>query len=95
MVTGVAVRLNIEANVAVGTIGVALLNATLLGETLTNLIVAWTSLETALGSVARTVVFKRETRLKATDSPGVSRLAPASDWPRASAIEFRNVWASY
>lgn len=94
IVTGVAVRLNMQpGGVAVGAIGVALTNATSVGETLTNFIVSWTSLETALGAVARIVSFKRDTQLEPASSDSPEQLP--ENWPQAGAVEFVNVWASY
>ena len=95
IVTGVAVRLNMEpGGAAVGAIGVALTNATSVGETLTNFIVSWTSLETALGAVARIASFKRDTQLEPASSDPCQQQLP-KNWPQAGAIEFVNVWASY
>jgi ABC-type multidrug transport system fused ATPase/permease subunit len=95
IVTGVAVRLNMEpGRAAVGAIGVALTNATSVGETLTNFIVSWTSLETALGAIARIASFKRDTQLEPASSDPCQQQLP-ENWPQAGAIEFVNVWASY
>lgn len=94
IVTGVAVRLNMgPGGAAVGAIGVALTNATSLGETLTNLIVSWTSLETALGAVARIALFKRDTPREIAGND--TREPLPDDWSRKGVIEFVNVWASY
>jgi ABC-type multidrug transport system fused ATPase/permease subunit len=94
IVTGVAVRLNMEpGRVALGAIGVALTNATSVGETLTNFIVSWTSLETALGAVARIVSFKRDTQLELASSDALDQVP--ENWPQPGTIEFVNVWASY
>ncbi|KAK3293679.1 putative multidrug resistance protein MDR [Chaetomium fimeti] len=98
IVTGVAVRLNMEAGkvAAVGALGVALTNATSVGETLTNFIVSWTSLETALGAVARVVAFKRDTRREGVGGGGVGEYMQVPDsWPQTGEVEFVNVWASY
>ncbi|KAK3900029.1 P-loop containing nucleoside triphosphate hydrolase protein [Staphylotrichum tortipilum] len=98
LVTGVAVRLNMgPGTVAVGAIGVALTNATSLGETLANLIVSWTSLETALGAVARIAAFTRDTPLEpgSTTTTDNSRQPPPNDWPQTGSITFHNVWSSY
>ncbi len=73
---------------AVGAIGVALTNATSLGETLTNLIVSWTSLETALGAVARIALFKRDTPLEPAGSDAGEL---DDDRSGTGAIEFVNV----
>ncbi|KAK0651013.1 P-loop containing nucleoside triphosphate hydrolase protein [Cercophora newfieldiana] len=99
VVAGVAVGLNksqqqpgnIGGAVTVGAIGVALTNATSLGETLTALMVSWTSLETTLGAVARILLFQRNTRLEeGTEDPGAATI-----WPQRGSIELTNVWASY
>jgi ATP-binding cassette subfamily C (CFTR/MRP) protein 1 len=90
LVLGVAI--SVENKVKPAAIGVAFLNATTLGESLTNFIVSWTSLETSLGAVARISSFCRGT--PAEKEPDVAEEMPY-DWPPRGAIEFRNVSASY
>ena len=90
LVLGVAI--SIESKVNPAAIGVAFLNATTLGETLTQLIVSWTSLETSLGAIARISSFVRDTPQE--QDPASPENAP-HDWPKEGGIEFRNVRASY
>lgn len=114
VIAGVAVGLNkaqqqpgsAASGVTVGAIGVALTNATSLGQTLTNFIISWTTLETTLGAVARISLFKRHTRLE--PEPGVDGLTrndsppgrpdtsgDATVWPERGSVRLTNVWASY
>jgi len=114
VVAGVAVGLNksqqesgsVGSAVTVGAIGVALTNATSLGQTLTNFIISWTTLETTLGAVARISLFKRNTRLEPkpdVDTPTDPPRSPPHDdsegevvvWPDRGTIQLTNVWASY
>ncbi|KAG6184716.1 hypothetical protein E4U36_001748 [Claviceps purpurea] len=98
LVAGVAVAVRSKVNV--GAIGVAFLNASTLGETLTHFIMAWTSLETSLGAIARIALFKRDTPSE-QDPPShiapssSSPTAPTSWWPSSGEVIFDNVWASY
>lgn len=59
LVAGVTSAL--RSNVNVGAVGVAFVNATTLGETLTWLVVSYTSLETSLGPITRIVSFEQDT----------------------------------
>jgi ATP-binding cassette, subfamily C (CFTR/MRP), member 1 len=90
LVLGVAI--SIERRVNPAAIGVAFLNATTLGETLTHFIVNWTSLETSLGAIARISSFVKTTPRE--KEPQVSQEV-SHDWPSRGAVEFRSVWASY
>ncbi|KAF2277337.1 putative ATP-binding cassette transporter [Westerdykella ornata] len=75
-----------------GAVGVAFLNATTLGETLTNFITAWTSLETSLGAIARIEAFARDTPV---EHEAESPVQVQPEWPEHGSVEFDNVWASY
>jgi ATP-binding cassette, subfamily C (CFTR/MRP), member 1 len=90
LVLGVAI--SIERKVKPAAIGVAFLNATTLGETLTHFIVSWTSLETSLGAIARISSFVKTTPRE--KEPAVPEDV-SHDWPSRGGIEFKNVWASY
>lgn len=86
------VSISIERKIKPAAIGVAFLNATTLGETLTQFIVNWTSLETSLGAIARISSFCTTTpREKEPDTPE----EVPHDWPSRGAIEFKNVSATY
>jgi ABC-type multidrug transport system fused ATPase/permease subunit len=90
LVLGVAI--GIERKVKPAAIGVTFLNATTLGETLTQFIVSWTSLETSLGAIARISSFVKTTPRE--KEPAVPEDV-SHDWPSRGGIEFKNVWASY
>lgn len=90
LVLGVAIA--VETKVKPAAIGVAFLNVTTLGESLTLLIVSWTSLETSLGAVARISSFCNNTPQE--KEPVVPEEVPV-DWPSRGVIEFKNVWAGY
>lgn len=89
-IAGIAIAL--KGKVAAGSVGVAFLNITTLGETLTNFMTSWTSLETSLGTIARIMTFE-------TDKPNEHEYQSAVDvpesWPGAGQIIFNNVWATY
>jgi len=91
-IAGVAVSL--RDKVVAGAVGVAFLNVTTLGSSLTNFIIAWTSLETSLGAIARIALFERDTpnerRGKYIAAAGV-----ASTWPERGHVRFENVHTSY
>lgn len=90
VVTGMAV--GIRNKTTVGAIGVAFLNLTTLGETLTTLINSWTSLEVSLGAIARIEAFERSTPLEPeVDSP----VDVPSSWPASGMVKFDDVWSSY
>ena len=90
VIMGAAVGLRDTINP--GSIGVSFINASTLGETLTNLIISWTSLETSLGAISRTESFCQSTPTE--PMPSVQREIPGS-WPEHGAIQFRDVSASY
>ncbi|KAF4633368.1 hypothetical protein G7Y89_g4751 [Cudoniella acicularis] len=75
-----------------GAIGVALLNMTTLGETMTNLITSWTSIETSMAAIARIESFEKNTPVEAEV---VSAVKVSPDWPASGNIRINNLWASY
>nr|A0A8J9WHR9.1 RecName: Full=ABC-type transporter phomO; AltName: Full=Phomopsin biosynthesis cluster protein O [Diaporthe leptostromiformis]BDA39144.1 ABC transporter [Diaporthe leptostromiformis] len=94
------------ASASASGIGIAFLNLTTLGETMTNLLTAWTSLETTLGAIARMVSFSRDTPaerdvLVRPDSldhgggGGGDRAEPPESWPESGGIKLEGVWATY
>ncbi|KAJ4417724.1 hypothetical protein N0V82_005998 [Gnomoniopsis sp. IMI 355080] len=89
-IAGVAIAL--KGKVAAGSVGVAFLNITTLGETLTNFMTSWTSLETSLGAISRVSSFEKETP---TEHEQQSTVGVPKNWPSASQIIFNNVWAAY
>lgn len=101
MGVAVALRQHAETSSTASGIGIAFLNLTTLGETLTNLITAWTSLETSLGAISRIKMFERDTpterdvlhRPDKSDNDSSHEL-PAS-WPESGEIKIEGVWATY
>jgi len=84
-----AVKLKDDVNFK--SIGVALINITLLNQGLTNLIRHWTLMETSLAAIMRVKAFASQTELE--DDTG--RSEPSADWPLHGAISFENVLASH
>lgn len=94
VIAGISVGL--KDKIAAGAVGVAFLNATTLGETLTNFIVSWTSLETSLGAIARIASFERDTPREKDVSMAVDHNQPLPDnWPSKGSISFENTWCTY
>ncbi|KAK2021363.1 hypothetical protein LX32DRAFT_713236 [Colletotrichum zoysiae] len=89
-VAGVAVGL--RDKIAPGAVGVAFLNTTTLGETLTNFIISWTSLETSLGAISRLGTFERDTP---SENHNQSNADVPDEWPGLGQVKFENVWATY
>lgn len=92
VVMGVAVALRRDGSITSSSaIGIAFLNLTSLGETMTNLLASWTSLETSLGAIARIKAFSRDTPQE-TQAAGAP-LPPS--WSASGGIRLENVWATY
>lgn len=72
-------------------IGVALINITLLNQGLTNLVRYWTLMETSLAAIMRVKAFASQTDLE----ENIGRSEPPLDWPIHGAIVFQNVLASH
>jgi ABC-type multidrug transport system fused ATPase/permease subunit len=64
----------------------------MLGETMTNFITSWTSLEVSLGAIARIEAFEKDMPVEAEVK---SPVRVSTQWPISGAIRFDNVWASY
>lgn len=92
-VLGASVALKMSKTVSAGAMGVAFLNAVTLGETLTQLIIAWTGLETSLGAIARIALLQRQTPVE--DSAVLHAGPPGRGAGGRGAIRFENVWATY
>ncbi|POS71828.1 canalicular multispecific organic anion transporter 1 [Diaporthe helianthi] len=93
-VLGASVALKISSTVSAGAMGVAFLNAVTLGETLTQLILAWTGLETSLGAIARIALLERHTPVE--DSAVLQGGPPGGGGASGrGAIRIENVWATY
>lgn len=91
-VTVAGVALGIRDKTSLGAIGVAFLNLTTLGQTMTNLLTSWTSLEVSLGAIARIEAFKKLTPQETTVT--YSAVVPLS-WPESGEIIFEDVGSSY
>ncbi|KAK3181488.1 hypothetical protein K4F52_007198 [Lecanicillium sp. MT-2017a] len=78
------------STVSAGFIGIALVNMMGLSQSLANLIVFWTSLETSLGAVSRIKSFSEDTP-REEDGEG----EPAVEWPSCGEIVFDNWSAAY
>jgi ATP-binding cassette, subfamily C (CFTR/MRP), member 1 len=89
-VAGVAI--GIRDKTSLGAIGVAFLNLTTLGQTMTELLTSWTSLEVSLGSIARIETFRKHTPQEASVTSSVD--VPPS-WPESGKIVFDDVSSSY
>ncbi|KAH6666235.1 putative ATP-binding cassette transporter, partial [Halenospora varia] len=75
-----------------GTVGVALLNMTTMGETMTNLIMSWTTMETSMAAIARIEGFEKNTTVEVEV---VSPVEVEPDWPAEGRIRVEKLWASY
>ncbi|QGA20124.1 hypothetical protein EYB26_007825 [Talaromyces marneffei] len=91
-VTVVGVALGIKDKTSLGAIGVAFLNLTTLGQTMTNLLTSWTSLEVSLGAIARIEEFKKHTPQE-TDT--TSQIDVPLSWPESGEIKFEDTSSSY
>lgn len=95
VVMGVAVALRRnESLTSSSAIGIAFLNLTTLGETLTNLLASWTSLETSLGAISRIEGFSKDTPTE-TEHGMTQEVPLPATWPGVGDIELENVWATY
>ncbi|CZT49492.1 related to multidrug resistance-associated protein [Rhynchosporium secalis] len=73
-------------------LGIALVQITSLGLTLSALIMYWTTLETSMGAVARIKSFSEDTASELL--PG-ENITPDTNWPARGHLTFRSVSASY
>ncbi|PMB71297.1 Multidrug resistance-associated protein 1 [Beauveria bassiana] len=87
------VAVGLRGKVAAGAVGVAFLNVTTIGSTLTNFIIAWTSLETSLGAIARIAVFERDTPKEIAD--GQEKTVVSDAWPSKGHVQIENIHATY
>lgn len=87
------VAVGLRGKVAPGAVGVAFLNVTTIGSTLTNFIIAWTSLETSLGAISRIAVFERDTPKEIAD--GEEKTVVSDAWPREGHAQIQNIYATY
>lgn len=88
----VAMAMTLRETASAGSVGVSLLTILTFNSQLSWLIVAWTSLETALGAVARCMNFEKST--VSEDKPAENSTPPA-DWPQGGRLTLTDVSASY
>lgn len=88
----VSMALTARGTATAGSVGVSLLAILSFNTHLTDLIVAWTTLETALGAVARCKNFEAST---ISENRPEENQDPPTDWPRGGKLTYRNVSASY
>jgi ATP-binding cassette subfamily C (CFTR/MRP) protein 1 len=91
-VTVVALAISLRSSSSGGLLGVALNNVLNFNQTLSTLIVQWTSLETSLGAIARIRTFAAT---RASEHKNGEDFNPPIEWPQRGALEFKNVSASY
>ncbi|KAK3324845.1 ABC transporter [Apodospora peruviana] len=95
LVTIVAVLLVVLAtqlrSADAGNVGAGLVTLITLGTTLTNIVTAYTGLETSLGAISRLKGFEEETEQEENNGT----LVPGESWPYAGRILMQNVEASY
>lgn len=72
--------------------GLAMVNIISFNMTLTNVITAWTGLETSLGAIARLKWFMINTP---NENKPEEKEQPSADWPSQGGIELQNVTARY
>ncbi|TVY32940.1 ABC transporter [Lachnellula subtilissima] len=95
MVTAIVLVL---VGIAVGTrsksgyIGVALVNLMSFNDTLKNVVLFWTTLETSIGSVSRIKDFSESTK---SENLPQEIMVPSDDWPRHGRVQFVDASASY
>lgn len=75
-----------------GNVGAGLVTLITLGGTMTNIIMAYTGLETSLGAISRLKSFGEETEL---EGDGNDDIMPGDDWPSTGCVEMKAVNASY
>lgn len=88
----VSIAMTQRETATAGSIGVSLLTVLSFNTQLSWLITAWTSLETALGAVARCMNFEKTTAPE--DLPGEDHKPPV-EWPHAGELTLRDMSASY
>lgn len=84
----------LRATINPGYVGLALVNVNGFNLSLTELIKAWTILETSMGAISRIKTFSSET--VAEDLPTENETIPSNhQWPSKGNIEIHNLWAGY
>ena len=75
-----------------GSVGAGLVTLITLGGTMTNIIMAYTGLETSLGAISRLKSFGEDTELEGDQHDDI---VPGDEWPRFGRVEMKAVDASY
>nr|POE63570.1 metal resistance protein ycf1 [Quercus suber] len=88
----VSLALTVRDTATAGSVGVSLLAILSFNEQLTYLINAWTSLETALGAVARCKNFEAATL---SEDKFTETQEPPAEWPQGGELIYHDVSASY
>ncbi|KAM5471314.1 hypothetical protein MauCBS54593_003654 [Microsporum audouinii] len=88
----IVVTLAVTLKASGGLTGVALTQVLSLNLILTSIIIAWTSLETSIGSVSRIQHFTKSTP---SEHKSVEVVQPPLDWPHRGRIYINNVTAYY
>lgn len=88
----VSIAMSLRSSTSAASIGVSLVNVLGFNSTLTDLLQAWTELETSLGAVARTRNFAGSTPVE--DSDMESPFEPTNNWPHGD-ITFGHLSAAY
>jgi ATP-binding cassette subfamily C (CFTR/MRP) protein 1 len=88
----VSLAVKLRSTVSPGFTGVALVNLISFIDSLKNLILVWTMLETSIGAISRIKNFEAET--KSENLPGESNIPPKS-WPTRGEVEIQGISASY
>ena len=88
----VAMAMELRNTSSAGAVGVSLLNILSFNTQLAYLITAWTTMETALGAVARVKNFEKAT--VSEDKPSETHEPPTA-WPQGGALSYSKVRASY
>lgn len=88
----VAMAMSLRDTASAGSVGVSLLSILTFNVQLSYLITSWTTLETALGAIARCMNFEKETASE--HLPGEDS-TPGADWPQAGHLKLTDLSASY
>ena len=88
----VAFSVQLKDTPSAGAVGVALVNVLSFNQSIANLVLAWTTLETSLGSIARLRALVESTPAEPQGSEGVTI---ARDWPLEGRIRLAGVSAAY
>ncbi|SMR50997.1 unnamed protein product [Zymoseptoria tritici ST99CH_1E4] len=90
----VGLSVGLRQSTSASGIGLAMLNLTTLGQSMENLIVSWTQMETSLAAIARIKGFELDTPQEPQDTTtNMEDIAP--DWPMTGSLDVHALWATY